>query len=90
MDTLVGDARALMSAGADVAGERVSEDRKRLESSLESGRGLYGSTEDGAVVGAKATSEFVHDPPYEAIGNALGVGANLGSLVARRRNRNRG
>ena len=36
--TLAEDARALMAATADVAGEKVSEARKRLAAALESGK----------------------------------------------------
>ena len=39
MGTLAEDARALMAATADVAGEKVGEARKRLAAALESGQG---------------------------------------------------
>ena len=49
MSTLAEDARALMAATADVAGEKVSEARKRLAAALESGKELYGRVRDKAV-----------------------------------------
>ena len=82
--TLAEDARALMAATADVAGEKVAEARKRLGAALESGKELYGRARDKALEGAKAADEAVHEHPYQAIGIALGLGALLGYLLARR------
>ena len=88
MGQLAEDARALMSATADVAGEKVSEARKRLAAALESAKAIAGRVRDKAVEGAKAADEAVHEHPYQAIGIALGVGVILGYLVARRCSRN--
>ena len=88
MGTLAEDARALMAATADVAGEKVTEARKRLAAALESGKRVFGRVKEKAVEGAKATDEAVHEHPYQAIGIALGVGALIGYLVARRCSRN--
>jgi ElaB/YqjD/DUF883 family membrane-anchored ribosome-binding protein len=84
MGTLAEDARALMAATADVAGEKVGEARKRLAAALERGKEVYGRVREKAVQGAKATDEAVREHPYQAIGIALGVGALIGYLVARR------
>src|SRR5580693_1887089 len=86
--TLAEDAHALMSATADVAGEKVGEARKRLAAALESGKEIYGRVQAKAVDCAKATDEALHDHPYRAIGIALGVGALIGYLATRRRSRN--
>jgi ElaB/YqjD/DUF883 family membrane-anchored ribosome-binding protein len=86
--TLAEDARALMAATADVAGEKVSEARKRLAAALESGKEIYGRVRDKAIEGAKATDQAVHEHPYQAIGIALGVGALIGYLATRRCSRN--
>ena len=88
MGTLAEDARALMAATADVAGEKVSEARKRLAAALDSGKKIFGRVKEKAVEGAKATDEVVHEHPYEAIGIAFGVGALIGYLVSRRCSRN--
>jgi len=88
MGTLAEDARALMAATADVAGEKVGEARKRLAAALESGKKILVRVKDKAVEGAKATDEAVHEHPYQAIGIALGVGAIIGYFVARRCSRN--
>ena len=84
MGTLADDARALMTATADVAGERVSDARKRLAAALESGKEIYGRVKAKAVEGAKAADEAVHEHPYQAIAIGVGVGAILGYLIARR------
>ena len=88
MDTLAEDARALMAATADVAGEKVSEARKRLAAALEGGKEIYGRVRDKTVDCAKATDEAVHEHPYPALGIALGVGVLIGYLAARRCCRN--
>ena len=82
--TLAQDARALMAATADVAGEKVSEARKRLAAALERGKEIASRVKDRAVEGAKATDEAVREHPYQAMAVAFGVGAILGYLVARR------
>ncbi len=84
MGTLAEDARALMAATADVAGEKVGEARKRLAAALERGKEIYSRVREKAVQGVEATDEVVHEHPYQAIGIALGVGALIGYLVARR------
>ena len=88
MGTLAEDARALMAATADVAGEKVSEARKRLAAALESGKKIFGRVKDKAVEGAKATDEAVHEHPYQALAVAFGVGAIVGYLISRRCSRN--
>ena len=84
LGTLAEDARALMAATADVAGEKVGEARKRLAAALERGKEIYGRVKEKAAEGAKAADQAVHEHPYQAIGIAFGVGALLGYLVARR------
>jgi len=84
MSQLAEDARALMTATADVAGEKVGEARKRLAAALERGKEIYGRVREQAVEGAKVADKAVHEHPYQAIGIAVGVGAILGYLVSRR------
>jgi len=82
--TLGDDARALIAATADVAGEKVGEARRRLADALESGKEIYGRVREQAVDGAKAADEVVHEHPYHAIAIGVGLGAFIGYLVARR------
>ncbi len=83
MEQLARDARALMAATADVAGEKVGEARNRLAAALERGKEIYGRVREQAVEGAKVADEAVREHPYQAIAIGVGVGALLGFLVAR-------
>jgi ElaB/YqjD/DUF883 family membrane-anchored ribosome-binding protein len=82
--SLAEDARALMAATADVAGEKVGEARKRLAAALERAKEIAARVRDKAVQGAKAADEAVHEHPYQAMVIALGVGVFIGYLAARR------
>lgn len=84
LGTLAEDAHALLTATADVAGEKVGEARKRLASALESAKHIAANVRDKAVAGAKATDVAVHEHPYQAIAIGVGVGALIGYLIARR------
>ena len=88
MGHLADDARALMAATADVAGEKVSEARQRLAAALERGREFYGRARERAIEGAKVADEAVHEHPYQAIAIGVGVGVLLGCLLTRRCSRN--
>jgi ElaB/YqjD/DUF883 family membrane-anchored ribosome-binding protein len=88
MGTLAEDARALMAATADVAGEKVGEARQRLSAALASGKEMYGRVREKTIRGAKVADQTVRENPYQAMGLALGVGALIGYLVSRRRSRN--
>jgi ElaB/YqjD/DUF883 family membrane-anchored ribosome-binding protein len=82
--TLAEDARALMAATADVAGEKVSEARKRLAAALERGKEIAGDVRDKAVEGAKVVDQKVRENPYQTIAIGVGVGVLIGYLAARR------
>ena len=81
MGQLAEDARALMAATADVAGEKVAEARKRLAAALDSAKEIAGRIREKA-------DESVREHPYQAIGIAFGVGTLIGYLVMRRCARN--
>jgi len=81
---LAEDASALMTATADVAGDKVGEARKRLAAALDRAKEIAGRVRAKAVEGAKAADEAVHEHPYQAIAIGVGVGALLGYLIARR------
>ena len=82
--TLAENARALMAATADVAGEKVTEARKRLAAALESGKEIYGRVREQAVEGAKVADKTVRENPYQAIAIGVGVGALIGYLLGHR------
>ena len=84
MGTLAEDARALMAATADVAGDKVAEARRRLTAALDSGKQVFGRVRERAVEGAKAADELVRENPYQTLVIAFGVGAVIGYLLGRR------
>jgi ElaB/YqjD/DUF883 family membrane-anchored ribosome-binding protein len=79
---LADDARALLAATSDVAGERVAEARARLAKALDQGRELCGKAREKAIEGARATDLLVHQNPYPAIAVGVGLGAIAGYLLA--------
>jgi ElaB/YqjD/DUF883 family membrane-anchored ribosome-binding protein len=80
---LAEDARALMEATADAAGEKVVVARKRLAAALDHSKTIAGGVRDKAVEGAKVADEAVREHPYKAMGVGLGVGVVIGFLIAR-------
>jgi len=84
LGTLAEDARALMAATADVAGEKVGDARKRLAAALDSAKHIAANVRDRAVAGAKVADQTVRENPYQAIAIGVGVGAVIGYLIARR------
>jgi ElaB/YqjD/DUF883 family membrane-anchored ribosome-binding protein len=81
MGTLAEDARALMAATADVAGDKVAEARRRLAAALDSGKQVFGRVREKAVEGAKAADQLVRENPYQTLVIAFGVGAVIGYLL---------
>jgi ElaB/YqjD/DUF883 family membrane-anchored ribosome-binding protein len=84
MGTLAEDARALLAATADVAGDKVAEARQRLATALENGKELVGWAREKAVERAKAVEQVTRENPGQTIAIAFGVGAVIGLLLARR------
>jgi ElaB/YqjD/DUF883 family membrane-anchored ribosome-binding protein len=84
MSQLAEDARALMAATADVAGDKVGDARKRLAAALERGKEVCARVREKAIESAKAADEVVREHPYQSIAIGVGVGALLGYLIARR------
>lgn len=84
LSSLAEDARALMAATADVAGEKVGEARERLAAALESVKEMAGNVRDRAVTGAHATDEAVRENPYIALAIGAVAGALVGFLAGRR------
>ena len=79
---LAKDARSLLAATADVAGDKVGEARKRLAAALESGEDLLDRAKEQALDGVKAADDTIRANPYQAIIVGVGVGALLGFLLA--------
>jgi ElaB/YqjD/DUF883 family membrane-anchored ribosome-binding protein len=85
LGSLADDARALMTATADVTGEKVEQARKRLEAALEKGADLYEEAKDKAAENLKSGDKYIRENPYAALGIGVGVGVLIGFLLARRK-----
>ena len=84
----VADAEALLKATANQGGEQLAQIRDKVEKSLgvvkanmaEAQTALIAKTREAA----KATDEYVHENPWEAIGIGAAVGVAIGWLIGRR------
>ncbi len=83
-ELIVDEARALLEATTDIADEKITEARQRLESALEQARESYGDLRDRAIEKAQRVDVVIRRHPYETIALACGLGALLGALLARR------
>ena len=81
---LAEDAKELLIATGHLAGRKVEAARERLSSALEKTKETLAGLQDRAKDGAKATDRVIRGHPYHAVGIALGVGALVGFLLARR------
>jgi len=84
MGNLADDARALMAATADVAGDKVVEARKRLAAALDSGKQIFGRVREKTVGSVKAADQVVRENPYQTLVIAVGVAVVIGYLLGRR------
>ena len=88
LKVVVGDAEELLRATASQAGEKVGVARERIQASLASARVKLADTEravlDKTKIAAKATHEYVHENPWQAVGVAAVIGFLLGALITRR------
>jgi len=77
-------AHGILTATAEVAEETGEEVRKQLDAVVDRGREVYDQVCEAAVDGARTADGIVHEQPYKALAVALGIGALLGFLLARR------
>ena len=83
-EELIEHVRALMAATADVAGDKITEARRRVAAALESSKGVCCRVQERAVDGARSANAAMHEHPYKAAALAAGVGLLSGLLFARR------
>ncbi len=85
---VVTDAEELLRATANQTGEGIASAREHIRESLHSARVRLASAEAALVErtrqAAKATDEYVHEHPWQAVGIGAGVGILIGMLIARR------
>ncbi|AHV92747.1 DUF883 family protein [Bordetella holmesii] len=82
------DAETLLREAAASSGEKASELRERALSSLKRTREALYDAQDAMLErgrrAARATDDYVHDNPWQAIGIAGVTGLLLGLLISRR------
>ena len=82
------DAEALLKATAGQGGDAVTAVRARVEESLATAKAKMADAQAALLVrtkaAAKATDEYVHVHPWQAIGIAASVGVVVGVLIGRR------
>lgn len=85
---VVADAEELLKATASQTGERIAAARARAGESLQVAKARLDEAQAAVVertkVAARATDDYVHDNPWQAIGIAATVGLILGALISRR------
>ena len=85
---VVADAEALLKATAGHGGEAMSEARAKVGESLAAAKAKLTDAEAALITrtkaAAKATDEYVHGHPWQAIGIAASVGVVIGLLIGRR------
>lgn len=85
---VVADAEALIKATAGQGGEAVAAMRAKAEESLAVAKEKMGEAQAAllskARAAAKATDEYVHVNPWQAIGVGTAVGVVIGLLIGRR------
>jgi ElaB/YqjD/DUF883 family membrane-anchored ribosome-binding protein len=88
LKVLIGDTEELLRATAGQAGEKIATARERIQASLAVYKEKLIDAEEAMMErtkeAARATDEYVHDHPWQAVGVAGAVGFLLGMLIARR------
>jgi len=88
LNTVVADAEALLKATAGQGGEALAAVRAKAEASLGVAKAKLSEAQAALLAktraAAKATDEYVHVHPWQAIGVGTAVGVLVGLLIARR------
>jgi ElaB/YqjD/DUF883 family membrane-anchored ribosome-binding protein len=82
------EADALLKQAAKETGDKATDLRAQVEAKLRSARMKLQDLQDDAVdrakAAARATDEYVHDNPWQAIGIGAAIGFLLGLVISRR------
>ena len=82
------EAEDLLKRAGNETGDKARDLRSQVESKLLSAKlrlqEFEGQAVDGAKAAARATDDYVHDKPWQAIGVAAAVGFLAGLLMNRR------
>jgi ElaB/YqjD/DUF883 family membrane-anchored ribosome-binding protein len=85
---VLSEADALLKQAAKESGDKASDLRAQVEAKLRTAKLRLQEMQDDAVdrarAAARATDEYVHDNPWQAIGVGAAIGFLVGLVVARR------
>jgi len=81
LKAIAGYAHDLVTATADLTGEKVNEARNRLNEALEQGREKYGEARVQALSTVRVADDFICNNPYAAVGIGVGIGVLIGFLL---------
>ncbi len=88
MKVVVDDAEEILRASAGIAGEKMANLRERIGERLVDAKIRLAEAEDEIInktrAAARATDEYVHDNPWQAVGVAAAIGVLVGLIVGRR------
>ena len=88
LKVVVADAEELLRATASQAGEKVYAARERIQASLATAKVKLTEAErallEKSKLAARATDDYVHENPWQAVGIAAAAGLVLGVLISRR------
>ncbi len=86
--SVLSEAETLLDKATRETGEKARDLRSQVESRLLSAKlrlqELEGQARDRAKQAARATDDYVHDHPWQAIGAAAAIGFVVGLLMNRR------
>jgi ElaB/YqjD/DUF883 family membrane-anchored ribosome-binding protein len=86
---VVADTEDLLRSIAAAGGDKASALRSKVEDSLQSTKERLGELQEAAMergtAAARATDDYVHENPWQAIGIAAAVGVLVGLLISRDR-----
>ena len=85
---VIADAEEILRATADQTGEKIAALRQRIQERLLDARIRLDAAEavliDKTRAAARATDDYVHANPWQAVGIGAGIGFLLGLVLGRR------
>ena len=85
---IIADAEEILHATADQTGEKIASLRARIKERLLDARIRLEAAEEVLIektrAAARATDNYVHENPWQAVGIGAGIGFLLGLVLGRR------
>jgi ElaB/YqjD/DUF883 family membrane-anchored ribosome-binding protein len=85
---VIADAEDMLLATADQSGDKIAVLRSRIQARLKDARARLVAAEEVLVertrAAARATDDYVHDNPWQAVGIGAGVGFLVGFILGRK------